>query len=148
MEKELTRSIFIEASPEEVWDTLTNPDKIRQYMYGAWTDTDWQPGSPIDYYILKDGQEIKVVTGKVLEVTAPGYIAHTLFPVGWPIEDIPENYLHCHYRLEPTDNGTTLTVRQNDFSTIALGEKRYNDSVMGWSVVLPKLKHVTESNKA
>lgn len=144
MEKELARSIYIEATPQAVWDTLTQPDKIRQYMFGASTDTDWQPGSPIDYYISKDGQNIKVVTGTILEVKAPYYLSHTLFPVGWPIDDIPENYLHCIYQIAGEDNGTELTVLQRDFESIALGERRYNDAMKGWDVVLPKIKEVAE----
>ena len=37
----------IDASPEEVWTALTDPEQIEKYMFGSRVVTDWQPGSPI-----------------------------------------------------------------------------------------------------
>ena len=37
----------IEASPQEVWQALTDPALIGKYMFGTHVETDWKPGSPI-----------------------------------------------------------------------------------------------------
>ena len=144
MENELKKSILLNAEPDAVWDMLTNPDKIEQYMFGSRINTDWQPGSKVDFYMPKAGQEIIVVTGEVIRSDQPRLLEHTLFPVGSTMEDIPENYLTVTYELLPVDGGTELTVSQRDFSSVAQGEKRYQDSQNGWKLVLPKMKEIVE----
>ena len=37
-----TASILINASPEKVWDALVNPDKVKQYMFGATLISNWR----------------------------------------------------------------------------------------------------------
>ena len=38
-------SIDVQATPEQVWDALANPEKTRGYYYGTDILSDWQPGS-------------------------------------------------------------------------------------------------------
>ncbi len=40
-------SISINASIAKVWDALTNPEVIKQYMFGTEIISDWKEGSPI-----------------------------------------------------------------------------------------------------
>ena len=42
-------SELMESNPAEVWDALTDPEKIRQYYLGADVTTDWKVGSPITW---------------------------------------------------------------------------------------------------
>ncbi|MGH8957755.1 MAG: SRPBCC domain-containing protein [Acidimicrobiia bacterium] len=42
-------AVFIEESPDLVWDALTDPKKIEDYYLGAAVATDWQVGSPITW---------------------------------------------------------------------------------------------------
>jgi uncharacterized protein YndB with AHSA1/START domain len=144
MEKEIRLTEYINATPEAVWDALTNPAKIAQYMYGAIARTDWQPGSPVHYYFSQNGQEMLVVKGEVTRAEAPRFLEHTLFPTTMQLPDVPENYLTAVYQLSPAGTGTNLTVIQHDFSQIAQGEKRYNDAANGWTDILPKIIAVAE----
>jgi uncharacterized protein YndB with AHSA1/START domain len=144
MEKEIRLTVRVNATMEVVWDALTNPAKIEQYMYGAIARTDWQPGSPIHYYFSQNGQETLVVKGEVIKAEAPRYLEHTLFPTTWQLADVPENYLTVAYQLTSTGDSTDLTVIQQGFSTVAEGEKRYNDALNGWSDILPKIVAVAE----
>ncbi len=41
--------IHICAPPEAVWAALTDPAKIRRYLFGTKTDCDWKVGSRITY---------------------------------------------------------------------------------------------------
>jgi uncharacterized protein YndB with AHSA1/START domain len=144
MEKEIRLTVHVNAAPEAVWDALTNPAKIAQYMYGAIARTDWQPSSPVHYYFSQNGQEILVVKGEVTRAEAPRCLEHTLFPTTWQLPDLPENYLTAVYQLTPAADGTHLTVIQHDFSRVAEGEKRYNDAASGWTEILPKIVAVAE----
>lgn len=40
------RSIVIDADSESIWDVLTNPRKIKLYLFGSEVVTDWRIGSP------------------------------------------------------------------------------------------------------
>ena len=42
-------TITINAPGSKVWEALTNPDLIKQYLFGTKVITDWQVGSPIIY---------------------------------------------------------------------------------------------------
>ena len=41
------QSITINAKAENVWEVLTNPEKIKIYLFGTETITDWKVGSSI-----------------------------------------------------------------------------------------------------
>ena len=40
-------SVTIDASPADVWQTLTDPVLINEYFFGTNVQTDWRPGNPI-----------------------------------------------------------------------------------------------------
>jgi uncharacterized protein YndB with AHSA1/START domain len=61
MKKELTvtTSIEINADKIKVWDTLTNPEKIKVYLFGTETLTDWKTGSEIIFQGVYQGHQYK-----------------------------------------------------------------------------------------
>ena len=147
MEKELIRTIELAATPSQVWKTLTDSDKIAQYMFGARTHTDWQPGSEVDYYIKQGDMEIVAVQGKVIRVEPVHYLEHTVFPAGAGMENKPENHLTTIYKLATTPFGILLTIIQRDFSAVEAGAQRYEDATRAWEMVLPKIKEVAEQSE-
>ena len=52
-------TIAINAPASRVWDALTKPDLIRQYLFGTQVTTDWRAGSPITYEGTWDGKAYK-----------------------------------------------------------------------------------------
>ena len=44
-----TATTTINAPASKVWDALTKPEQIKQYMFGTEVTTDWKVGSPITY---------------------------------------------------------------------------------------------------
>ncbi len=145
MEKEIRHSIHIHATPEQVWDTLTNPDKIEQYMYGSRPLTDWHAGSPIDYYMDKEGEDVGVVKGMIIKADKSKYLAYTLFPIGWEgLEDVPENYLTNTYQITPAGDGADLTIAMSDFTKVGFGEQRYKHTASSFEEWIAKIKEVAE----
>jgi len=144
MINEFKKTIHINASPEEVWDALVNPVKIEFYMFGSIARSDWKPESPLEFYMKIDEKDILVVKGKIINSDPPFLLEHTLFPAASTIEDIPDNYLTITYLFEPGSDGCRLTLNQSGFSTAAEGAKRYEDTVKGWEIALPKLIEVIE----
>jgi uncharacterized protein YndB with AHSA1/START domain len=41
---EAINSVTIDAPKAEVWDALTNPAKVKQYLHGTEMSTDWREG--------------------------------------------------------------------------------------------------------
>lgn len=146
MENKIELKTTIHATPEKVWETLTNPDKIERYMFGARCDSNWKPGSKSNFYVKQDDKEITVVKGEVIRSEENKLLEYTLFPADSDIEDIPENYIVAIFELEEDGDNTHLYVTQKGYSYVENGKKRYIDTMKGWKVALPMLKEVAESN--
>ena len=145
MENTIELTTTIKASAEKVWDALTTPDKIEQYMFGSRTDTDWKPGSKSNFYIEQDDKQITIVKGEVIRNIPQKLLEHTLFPNDNKLNDTLENYILITYQLEEHDGETDLTITQKGFKYVEEGLQRYIDTQKGWKIALPKLKEVAES---
>jgi uncharacterized protein YndB with AHSA1/START domain len=51
-----TATTAINAPTSKVWDALTKPDLIKQYLFGTKVTTDWHVGSPITYKGIWQGK--------------------------------------------------------------------------------------------
>ncbi len=144
----IEESIHIEATPSKVWSVLTESSYTKQYMFGCALETDWNIGSKVDWVgVDEKGQAICFVTGEVKSYSPHDEIHMTTFDpnAGWP--DIPANHVDFKYQLSVSENGTTLTVIQGDFSRAIEGAKRYEESKQGWKdMVLPMIKNLAEAN--
>ncbi|MEQ9266911.1 MAG: SRPBCC domain-containing protein [Balneolaceae bacterium] len=146
MENRIELKTTISASAEQVWDTITNPDKIEKYMFGARCESDWKPGSKSNFFVEQDGKQVTVVKGEVIKSEPHTYLEHTLFPAKSGIEDSLENYLVISYELIPNGTETELTITQKGFKYVEQGMERYIETQKGWKVALPILKEVAEES--
>lgn len=144
MENTIVLTTTVNTSADKVWDVITNPDKIEQFMFGSRCDSDWKPGSKANFYIEQDDKQITVVKGEVIRNTPQKLLEHTLFPTGSGIEDTLENYIVITYELQEHDGETDLTITQKGYKYVENGLQRYIDSQKGWKVALPKLKEIAE----
>ncbi len=145
MENTIELKTTIKASADKVWDAITNPDKIEQYMFGSRTETDWKPGSKSNFYIEQDNKQITIVKGEVIRNIPGKLLEHTIFPNDHKLNDSLENYIVITYTLEEHDGETDLTITQKGFKYVEEGLQRYIDTQKGWKIALPKLKEVAES---
>jgi uncharacterized protein YndB with AHSA1/START domain len=143
MENKVEKSITINASPTRVWETLTRPELIKKYMFDSDVHTDWKKGSPILYTQQQDGKTIPRVNGTIRDILAPKLLKMNI--VG-----VQEKYkmpVKMSYVLEPAgDHVTVLHIREEGFHEVDEGEKRYEQSLQGWEMVLPRLKEVAEND--
>jgi uncharacterized protein YndB with AHSA1/START domain len=137
---EAISSVTIDAPKAEVWDALTNPAKVKQYLHGTELSTDWREGSPIFWRGEWKGKPYED-KGTVLEVKAQRLIKYTHWsPLGGS-EDKPENYHTLTYELAGDDGKTTLTLTQDNNPTREEAEKMAKDN---WGPVLQGLKKTAE----
>lgn len=146
MENRIELKTTIQASAEEVWDALTNPDKIEKYMFGVRCKSNWKPGSRADFYVTQNGKEKTAVKGEVIRSEPNKLLEYTLFPTGSGIEDILENYLVATFEIVPDEQETHLLITQRGYAYVEKGEERYIDTIKGWKVALPLLKEIAEND--
>ncbi|HXW98149.1 MAG TPA: SRPBCC domain-containing protein [Methanomicrobiales archaeon] len=134
-----SQSVLIRASPARVWEALTDPALVRQYLFGTEVESDWIVGSPIRYRGVWQGRAYED-KGEVLEVV-PERLLDTSYWSGMSgLPDIPENYKNVRYELVPEGDGTRLTVTQDNNAT----EEERDHSEGNWRIVLGMLKAVLE----
>lgn len=135
--------VTINATPEKVWEALTNPEMTMQYMFGCKCETDWKVGSPVLWRGAADG--VVYVSGKVVRFEPNAVLSYTVFDPSGPHEDLPENHLIGEYILALTDDGqTSLRVFQGDYSKVPDGERKFKEAPLGWEPTLQALKKVVE----
>ncbi len=134
-----TAAIDLAATPESVWDALTDPAKIKQYLFGTDTECDWQVGSKIYYRGEWEGKRYED-KGEILEIEFPKRIVMTYWSGFSGQADIPANYQKITYSLEKTAGGTRLTVVQENHRDQATRDH----SNENWKLVLEGLRKLVE----
>jgi uncharacterized protein YndB with AHSA1/START domain len=145
----IKNTITINAPADKVWNALTNPEETKKYMFGCETVSDWKPGSPLLWKGLHEGKEMIFVKGNIVSIDPGRYLAYTTIDPNAAMEDVPENYLTVTYELTPQENETVLTVTQGDYSKVAEGQKRYDESYNngeGWNPILVEIKKQVENS--
>lgn len=141
MNKELivTTSIEINADKAKVWDALTNPEKIKGYLFGTKTLSDWKAGSEIIFQGEYQGHQYKD-KGKILDIRKEELLRYSYWSGFTGLEDKPENYSLVAYKLDTTNGKTLLTLTQTGFSD----EQAQQHSQAAWTNVLQQIKQMTE----
>jgi uncharacterized protein YndB with AHSA1/START domain len=133
-------AVVIDASVSKVWEALTKPELIRQYMFGAHVNTDWQVGSPITYTGVWEGNAYED-KGTILQVEPEKLLVSTFWSAMSGLPDLPENYQTISYELNADSNGrTVLTVTQDNNPTSADASR----SEQNWNMVLDSMKTILE----
>ncbi|MCE7064725.1 SRPBCC domain-containing protein [Dyadobacter sp. CY326] len=143
----IRNSITIDAPASEVWDALVNPEKTKQYMFGCETVSDWKVGSELLWQGEYEGKNMVHVKGEIVEIEPEQLLIYTTIDPNSNIDDTSENYLNVTYELIPEGEKTILNVSQGDYSTVADGERRYQDSYNngeGWNPILVEIKKLVE----
>lgn len=137
MALEFTRSLTIKASPEKVWEAITDPAVVGTYHL-----------APLKIIELSEGGEIlfgtkkrDFIRGEILRVEAEAYLEHSFqFSPG---QEGVENDAATTviYLLEAEGEGTRLTLRHTGFEE---ENQTYANIMSGWPYILEGLKGVAE----
>jgi uncharacterized protein YndB with AHSA1/START domain len=143
----IRHKLDVDAPIETLWKILTSNEFIPQYMFGCMAESDWRAGSPLLWKGAADGK--LYVKGNVVSIDAPRRLEYTIIDPNNPaISDTPDNYLTMIYTLmERGDQASTLEIAQGDFSTVANGQARYEDSKGGADYILQAIKKLAEEQK-
>lgn len=141
MNEELTAraSITLNVPPARVWQALTTPAEIKQYLFGTDAESDWKEGSTVRYTGEWEGTKYED-KGEIIE-SIPNELLHTTYYSSMSgKEDKPENYANVIYRIEPAGKQTVLTITQDNNADA----KSRDHSQANWNMVLQSFKKVVE----
>ena len=130
---------LVNAPASKVWDALTNPSLIKQYLYGTEVTSDWKVGSPITYRGEWEGKSYRD-KGEILQIEPDKLLISTFWSSLAGLPDLPENYKTVRYELFPEGDGTKLTITQDNNAT----QEEADHSAQNWTTVLDKLKELLE----
>ncbi len=138
-------TVDIDASPSEVWRSLTDPARLKQYYLGAEVETDWQVGSPITFKGEWDGKPYED-KGEILVFEPERKLAYSHFSPMSGKPDAPENYHVVEVTLDENEGSTRVTLRQSNLEGGATDEDRANRDAYekNWKQMLDGLKKTTE----
>jgi uncharacterized protein YndB with AHSA1/START domain/DNA-binding transcriptional ArsR family regulator len=132
--------VYIRATPERIWDALTQSEFTQQYYYASTVESDWAPGSEYEYAI--NGQT--AIVGEVLVADPPSRLEMT-FDARWDDEVAPDPPSHITWEIEPAGDGLSkLTVVHDGFD----GETNtFGQVAGGMPYILSGLKTLLETGE-
>ena len=134
-------SVFIRATPEQVWDGITKPEFTTRYFHGTKIDSTFEPGAP---YLSVAGEGETLVDGEILESDPPRILKHTWRALYDP-ETAAEPFSRVTWEIEPQEGGVTkLTVTHDQLEA---APKTAEGVAGGWSYVLSGLKTLLETGE-
>ena len=128
---------YIEATPERVWQALTDADLTAAY-WGHANVSDWRGGSEWRH-VRVDGSGIADVVGTVLEATPPTLLKITFdAPEPNPASGTPSVVT---FEIEQYHEIVKVTVTHENLAT----DEDYTAISAGWPAVLANLKSLLET---
>jgi uncharacterized protein YndB with AHSA1/START domain len=137
-----TSTTTITATADRVWEALTDPAQIKQFMFGSTVATDWKVGNPITYTGEWEGKPFED-KGTILDVQPVKVLSTTHFSPLSGKDDAPENYHTVTYELAADGDKTIVTLTQdNNESAEDASHSEHN-----WTLMLEALKKVVETRQ-
>lgn len=127
----------LDATPEQVWDAITQPEFTKQYWFGNYNVSDWKKGS--DFTHTNDEGKIYHV-GKVLEVDPP-----RLLVISWHNEGDHDDVSNVRFEISAKGGHSELTIIHGDFIDGSAMAARVGG---GWPKVVANLKAFLEGGGA
>jgi uncharacterized protein YndB with AHSA1/START domain len=124
----VTRELVIDASPETVWEFLTDPEKIKRWK-GVLVSFDATAGAAYRIEVIPT----HIAAGKVVELDPPHRLVYTW---GWEQGGpVPPGSTTVEYELLPRGEGTLLRLTHRDLPGAGAAGRHAH----GWEHYLDRL---------
>ena len=135
-------TIYIAATPEQVWQALTSAEFSRKYFFGNAVEVELRVGGA---FIVRTPDGALHISGEVFECEPPRKLTVT-FNVNWPalIEKLGPTLVS--YEIEPAGNVVRLTMTESHDRTI--DDDILSGGRQGWPAILSSLKSLLETGHA
>ena len=130
--------LFIRATPEAIWEAITDPAFTEQYFYGTRIET-----TPERRRVFAMNDPDGFGDDRILEYDPPRKLVHG-WHAKWSEELAAEEESRVTWEIEPQEDGTTLLTLIHDQLEDA-PKTAASVSGVGWMRVLSGLKTLTET---
>jgi uncharacterized protein YndB with AHSA1/START domain len=134
------RSVLIDASPQRVWQAITDPEQLEEwYAPGCpWEIPTLQAGATVKFH--NTDTDIQLATIEVLEPLRDLSLRWQLDPMH------PGLTLTNSFRLEPENGGTRVTVSQAGYESLPDGmrEEQLRQDADAYTAIVESLKDYLE----
>jgi uncharacterized protein YndB with AHSA1/START domain len=131
--------IFIQTTPERLWEAITDPKQRARYSFGVGTESEWTTGST---YKASVPGVVDIAEGENVEVDPPRRLVQT-FTALWSDEVKAEGASRVTCEIEPVgDDSCRLTVIHDQLKPGA-----NNELYGGWPQILSGLKTLLETGE-
>ncbi len=130
--------IYIKATPERLWEAITDPELRSKYSFGVRVESDWEAGS--EYRSGVPGA-IEIAAGENLEVDPPRRLVQT-FQALWSDQVKGEGTSRVTWEIEPVGSSCRLVVTHDQ-----LEEGANSELFGGWPMILSGLKTLLETGE-
>ena len=135
-------SVFVRATPEQLWDAITKPEFTAKYFYGSVIESTWEHGAAYTGWASDRSQQY--VDGEVIEASPPLKLVTTWRALYDP-DTAAEPFSRVTWEIEPAGDGVTkLTVIHDELEA---SPKTAENVAGGWSYVLSGLKTLLETGQ-
>lgn len=142
---ELRYTIYVNASPEEVWKVFVEPEGTRAVFFGSVLETDFKPGSSFRYVGPgNDGERTVHVYGEILEFEPNVRMSYTEHPGPSYRDNHAELETRVTLTLEPVGATTKLTLVNDRWPD---GHPSYDNTRESWPMILSSAKTFAETGK-
>jgi uncharacterized protein YndB with AHSA1/START domain len=131
--------ITINVPITKVWEALTNPEMIKQYMFGTNVVSDWKEGNAIIWKGDWEGKKYED-KGIILKLEPKNLIQYSHFSPLSGLTDSPENYHIVTIELSRKNSRTFVSLSQNNNES----EQVREHSEKNWELMLINLKKLLE----
>jgi uncharacterized protein YndB with AHSA1/START domain len=128
--------IYIKATPERIWEAITDPAQRAKYSFGVETHSDWTTGSS---YRGGVPGVFEMVEGENLVVEPPRLLVQS-FNALWSDDVKAQGTTRVTWEIEPVGDSCRLTVVHDQLPDSANAEL-YG----GWPMILSGLKTLLET---
>ena len=130
--------IFIKATPERIWEAITDPEQRARYSFGVETRSDWTTGSRYEAGVPG---VVDIASGENVEVDPPRRLVQT-FDALWSDEVRAQGTTRVSWEIEPVGTSCRVTVTHDQLPASANAEL-YG----GWPMILSGLKTLIETGE-
>lgn len=132
--------IYIRATPERIWQAITDPDLVQRYYFNSVIESDFQPGSPLVYRQADTGR--LDIEGEVVEADPPRKLVHTM-AVRWD-PNVNDEPTRVTWEITPMGEACLLSVTHDGFTSET---ETYHQTKGGWPMILSGLKTLVETGE-
>lgn len=132
-------SMLINTPVTRVWDAITKPELLKQYLFDTDVISDWKVGSPIVYKGEWQGKKFED-KGEILKIEPEKQLVSTHWSPLSGLPDSPENYHTVTYDLVAKGEKTEVTITQDNNAD----EQEKVHSEENWKTVLLAMKNLLE----